>query len=59
MTIDWNTTCANVYRPKNNYLKPVSHIDAVSLDSLIGIDAQKTSLIENTERFLSGRLATN
>ena len=50
MTIDWNYTVAAVWRQNKNHLHPVAEIDPISLDSLIGIENQKRSLMENTER---------
>lgn len=57
--IDWNTTHAAIWRQRQQYLRPVRHLDPISLDQLIGIDSQKQQLIRNTERFLSGMTANN
>lgn len=57
--IDWNTTFAAIWRQRKEYLRPVRQLDSIRLDSLLGIDAQKQQLIENTERFLSGKPANN
>lgn len=50
---------AAVWRQQKNKLKPVRAIDAVTLDSLIGIDRQKAELVSNTERFIEGKPANN
>jgi predicted AAA+ superfamily ATPase len=59
MEIDWNHTIAAVWRQHRERLHPVTSIDPVSLDGLIGIDRQKQELAVNTERFLSGKPANN
>ncbi len=38
---------------------PISHMDPVVLDDLIGYDLQKKKLIDNTTAFLSGKKANN
>lgn len=57
--IDWNTTPAAIWRQRKEYLRPVVHIDPIQLEQLLGIDVQKSQLIQNTERFLSGQPANN
>ena len=57
--IDWNSTVAAVWRQRKEYLRPVVQIDPITLDDLLGIDAQKEQLVQNTERFLSGLPANN
>lgn len=59
MTLNWSTVIAAVWRARRETLKPVSAVDPVRLDSLIGIDAQKAALAGNTERFLAGQPANN
>jgi predicted AAA+ superfamily ATPase len=59
MEIDWNHTLAAVWRQRREHLHPVTSIDPVRLDGLIGIDRQKHELTVNTERFLSGQPANN
>lgn len=59
MTIDWSVTKAAVWRQRKEYLRPVSHVDPITLDELLGIDGQKQQLIQNTERFLAGKSANN
>ena len=59
MAIDWDKTYAAVWRPHQQQLYPVRNIDAVTLDSLIGIERQKLSLMTNTQRFLEGRPANH
>lgn len=57
--IDWNTTYAAIWRQRQAYLRPVREIDPVRLEQLLGVDAQKQQLINNTERFLTGLPANN
>lgn len=58
-TIDWNNTHAAVWRPRKEHLRPIRHIDPISLHDLLGIDRQKAQLQRNTERFLDGLPANN
>jgi len=58
-TIDWNNTYAAVWRPQKAYLRAIKHIDPISLNDLLGVDAQKAQLQRNTERFLDGLPANN
>lgn len=57
--IDWNSTYAAIWRQRQQYLRPVKHLDTIRIDQLLGIDSQKQQLIANTERFLSGVPANN
>ncbi len=57
--IDWTTTYAAIWRQRKEYLRPVKQLDPVRLNDLLGIDEQKQSLIDNTERFLANRPANN
>jgi predicted AAA+ superfamily ATPase len=59
MQIDWNRVSAAIWRSRRGVLRPVTAVDPVRLDDLVGIDAQKADLLHNTERFLSGRPANN
>ena len=59
MAIDWDTCHAAVWRPATKSLRPVPRIDPITLDTLIGIERQKTVLLANTERFLAGLPANN
>jgi predicted AAA+ superfamily ATPase len=59
VSIDWQKSYAAVWRARKGYLRPITHIDAIQFDQLIGIDQQKASLIRNTERFLQGAGANN
>jgi len=59
MKIDWNQIYAAIWRQNKTLLKPVIHIDSISLDSLVGIDHQKRELINNTERFIGQKPANN
>ena len=57
--IDWDHTFAAIWRPRKEKLRPVYHIDPVSLRDLVGIDAQQQRLLDNTQRFLQGKPANN
>jgi predicted AAA+ superfamily ATPase len=57
--IDWNHTLAAVWRQRRECLHPVSSLDPVRLDALVGIDRQKHELRINTERFLTRKPANN
>lgn len=59
MTIDWYSTYAAIWRQHARRLRPVTAIDPIKLDALVGIDHQKNQLIRNTERFLKGQPANN
>lgn len=57
--IDWAENHAAVWRPNQQSLRAIRNIDPISLDSLIGIDRQKQSLVDNTTRFINGELCNN
>jgi hypothetical protein len=57
--INWQSTLAAIWRPQRQYLRPVTSLDPIRLDQLIGIDTQKTRILENTRRFLSRKPANN
>jgi uncharacterized protein len=59
MTIDWTVKVAAIWRQRKEMLRPVSQIDPIRLDELLGIDVQKHQMIQNTERFLAGKPANN
>ncbi len=59
MSIDWQKTYAAMWRARKGYLRPVTHIDRIDFDRLLGIDEQKAALLRNTERFLAGEGANN
>ncbi|WP_430009121.1 ATP-binding protein [Methylophaga lonarensis] len=52
--LDWHNIKAAVWRPHSEKLKAIGRLDPVSLDSLVGIDEQKSALMQNTERFIRG-----
>ena len=56
---DWRRTLAAVWRPRSVGLRPVRRLDPVSLNDLLGIEAQKAALMRNTEALLAGRPAHN
>jgi len=57
--IDWKHTYAAVWRQRKSQLRPVRHIDPISLDDLVGVDQQKQRLLENTQRFIDAKPANN
>ncbi len=57
--VDWRNDVAAIWRPRQQRLRPVRHLDPVSLDDLLGIETQKAKLIQNTERFLAGKPANH
>ena len=59
MEINWDETYAAIWRRQKLQLRPVSSIDSISLNTLIGIDQQKDELIRNTKRFISNKPANN
>lgn len=58
-TVDFKNDYAAIWRAKKEYLKPVKHIDNITFDDLVGIERQKSELIENTERFLNNLPSNN
>jgi len=59
VSIDWQKSYAAVWRARKGYLRPITHIDRIGFDQLVGIEAQRDALMANTERFLSGQGANN
>ncbi len=57
--VDWEREWAAIWRARRGELKPVKTLDPVALSDLVGIDQQKTRLLENTRRFLAGLPANN
>ncbi|WP_037939965.1 ATP-binding protein [Sulfurospirillum arcachonense] len=57
--IDWQKTYAAIWRPKKMQLKAIEEIDPISLDKLIGIDTQKTQILENTKAFIQNKPCNN
>jgi predicted AAA+ superfamily ATPase len=57
--IDWHSTYAAIWRQNKEYLRPVVRLDTIRLGDLVGIDAQKRQLLDNTQRFLAGEPANN
>ena len=57
--IEWNLYNAAIYRPSLGALKPIRDIDPVSLDDLVGIEAQKAKLVQNTHNFMHGAFSNN
>ena len=59
LTIDWRSTIAAVWRSNRHFLKPITNVDLVNPDTLMGIDEQKEALFRNTENFLRGKPASH
>jgi len=59
MPIDWSQYTAAVFRPTLGRLKPITAVEHIALDDLVGIDRQKERLVANTRVFLSGKQAQN
>ncbi len=59
MSIDWQKSHAAIWRARKAYLRPITHVDPIAFDQLVGIDEQKQALQRNTERFLAGEGANN
>lgn len=59
MKIDWKTTIAAIWRPKQASLRAVKRLDTIGFDELLGIDRQKAEFKENVERFIGGATANN
>jgi hypothetical protein len=59
--IDWGSCLAANWRRHSfaGYLEPLAAIDDIDLDDLIGIDAQKRIVDDNTRQFLGGYPANN
>lgn len=54
-SIDWKNTEAALWRSYNKSLRAVRRRDPIRLDDLLGIQAQKQKVVQNTERFLAGQ----
>ena len=59
MTIDWSRIPAAIWRRHLDGLRPVSRLDTVRLEDLLGVERQKQALQDNIERFLKGMPANN
>ncbi|MGW8227826.1 MAG: ATP-binding protein, partial [Gammaproteobacteria bacterium] len=59
MNIDWHQIHAAVWRQQKQVLRPVTAIDPVTLDTLVGIERQIDELRRNTERFIAAKPANN
>jgi predicted AAA+ superfamily ATPase len=59
--IDWSITCAANWHKHSfvGYLEPLGAVEQIALDDLLGIDAQKQEVEENTRQFLAGLPANN
>ena len=57
--IDWKKQKAAVFRAGKGAIVAVSDIDFVDMGSLLGIEAQKRQILENTQNFLDGKGANH
>jgi predicted AAA+ superfamily ATPase len=59
--IDWATVHAANWRRHSfsGTLEPIPDIESIHLDDLLGIEAQKQAVVENTRQFLAGLPANN
>ncbi len=59
--VDWSTCHAANWRRHSfsGYLEPVRVTDTTQLDELLGVDDQKTVMLNNTRQFLQGLPANN
>ena len=57
--INWQKTHAALWRQHTEQLRAVQRLDAIELDSLVGIDRQKEQLVANTAAFVKGLPANN
>jgi predicted AAA+ superfamily ATPase len=59
MSINWQQIHAAIWRQQRQELRPVSAIDPITVEALVGIDRQIEELRRNTERFISNLPANN
>lgn len=57
--IDWDKFHAAIWRQRKGCLRPVSHVDPVMPDELVGVERQKQRLLDNTGRFVARNPANN
>ncbi|MDX1808862.1 MAG: ATP-binding protein [Sulfurospirillaceae bacterium] len=57
--IDWTNNYAAIWRHRKNELKAIVDLDPISLQDLVGMDAQKDQILKNTEAFILGEPANN
>jgi len=59
--VDWKTCYAANWRRHSfsGYLEPVKVTDTTRLDQLLGVDEQKTIMVNNTRQFIKGYPANN
>ena len=59
MSIDWHQNHAAIWRQQKQALHPVTAIDPITLDALVGIGHQIGEIRHNTERFIAREPANN
>lgn len=47
------------YRWRHSTLVPITHVQSVALDDLLGIERQKAALVQNVQQFVSGKPANH
>lgn len=57
--VNWNEAVGAVWRQHAQRLKPITAVEALPLDRLLGIERQKAALVKNTEQFLAGQPANH
>lgn len=50
-----STPAPLAYRWRQSTLVPISHVQSVALDDLLGIERQKAALVQNVQQFVQGR----
>jgi len=57
--IDWKSCYAALFRRSTQKLRAIREIDVIDIDKLLGIERQKTALLQNTANFLNGKPANH
>lgn len=47
------------YRWRHNEIQPIDHVQKVELDDLLGVERQKSLLVQNSRQFVTGRPANH
>ena len=53
--IAWEEIYAAIWRPRQNRLRPISQIDKIGLEDLIGIENQKSQMVQNVAQFINNK----
>jgi len=57
--INWDHYNAAIWRSNRKELKPISDVDLIDFNTLVGVEKQIESVCKNTERFLAGNAANH